>query len=145
MKRVMLFLTFVLMFGTASVALSQGNGTDQPVVITLHCYGSKTLCASWHHPGSNVWHNINGLPIYEDPYPWGLAQICPTDSQSAESIFIFDENSTSTAPTGVGYVNTHVCADDGTSTYSFVKNLPGQQVYTDYNAWKAASDGHVIE
>jgi len=145
MKRVLPFLALVMMFGTASVALSQSDGTDKPTVLKVICHGSRGVCISWHHAGSNVWHNIPGVAISENPYPWEFGRTCPTGSQSAESIFLFDENSTPTAPTGIGYVNADVCADDGTSTYSFVKNLPGQQAYTDYNAWKAASESNVIQ
>jgi hypothetical protein len=70
-----------------------------------------------------------------------MGRACPTGSTSAESIFIFDSGSPSSSPVGIGYVKADVCADDESGKYSFVQGLPGQQVYTDYEAWKNAVEG----
>src|SRR4051812_35710068 len=105
-------LPVLFLFVMAMVGASTAHA--EAVTVTISCYGHSETCVEWHHSGSNVWHRIGGVRIWEDP--WGnLARTCPTGSDSSDNVFFFTPYSTTT---GTGFVGCPVCASESANRYT---------------------------
>lgn len=122
---------FALLLLASCTCMAQGTSA-----IHVSCWGSRRVCLEWHHKGSNIWHQIKGTRIYEDPYPWGLGSTCPVGYDSTDTIFLFDPESGST---GIGFVGCPVCVGESANSYIAVPNS-STTVFSDYASWHAAAE-----
>lgn len=117
---------------SASLAYAQGR-----VSYTISCLGKDGVCAEWHRPGSDVWHQIGGIRIYKDPYPFEFARQCPDGSPIKNNIFIFDPGSLTT---GTGYLGCQACIDEANNEH-IVLTDENTRIFTDHQAWVRAQQG----
>jgi hypothetical protein len=127
--RVFAILVGMFQVGTAAIADPPAEAHNT-TVYHVYCFGTEGKCLEIHLGGS-YWVRKPGLRVYEDPYPYPLATVCPAGSQWANNIFLFEPGSTSV---GFGLIGTSVCADT-TNAHFFFEIPTGAATCTSYDEW----------